>query len=181
VPPPPPDGPESDGQDDSDTGVEFSISPDEPAGREGASRWVSGASSTAADRISRLGSGLVALALRDKLETIALVLLAIGGAVYPPIWLVGTLIAISSKKWDLRDKWLGLAVPVLLVIFGSVLVMVLGGQRPSIGSYAFEAWLAAGRLSRIAAVLGAGYLLGRVYRGRREPKRPPWSTPRRPG
>ena len=58
--------------------------------------------------------------------------------------------------------------------------MALGGQRPSIGSYAFEAWLAAGRLSRIAAVLGAGYLLRRVYQGKREPRRPPWSTPRKP-
>ena len=134
----------------------------------------------AADQVSRLGSGLLALALRDRRETVALVLLAIGGAAYPPIWLIGALVAISSRKWDLRDKWLGLAVPVLLVIFGAVLVMALGGQRPSIGSYAFEAWLAAGRLSRIAAVLGAGYLLGRVYRGKREPRQPPWSPPRKP-
>jgi hypothetical protein len=187
APVPPPDRPgeasgaESDRAQESEAGVELSISADEAAGLAGGSRWLSDASRTAAGRISRLGSGLLALALRDRLEAVALVLLGIGGAVYPPIWLIGAFIAITSKKWDLRDKWLGLAVPVLLVIFGAVLVMVLGGERPSMGSYAFEAWLAAGRLSRIAAVLGAGYLLRRVYRGKRERRQPPWSTQRKPG
>jgi len=174
---------EDDRGDESESGVEFSISADESdgsAGRAWASRWLAAASRTGAGRISRLGSGLLAMALRDRLETIALVLLAVGGAVYPPVWLIGAFFAISSKKWDLRDKWLGLAVPVLLVVFGAVLVMTLGGQRPSLGSYAVEAWLAAGRLSRIAAVLGAGYLLGRVYRGKRRPRRPPWTMPRKP-
>ncbi|HUZ55071.1 MAG TPA: hypothetical protein VMU94_21410 [Streptosporangiaceae bacterium] len=179
--PGPDGGAGSDRADESEAGVEVSISADEPAGRAGSSGWLSDASRTAAGRISRLGSGLLALAFRDRLEAVAIVLLGIGGAVYPPIWVAGAFIAISSKKWDLRDKWLGLAVPVLLVIFGAVLVMALGGQRPSLGSYAFEAWMAAGRLSRIAAVLGAGYLLRRVYRGKREPRRPPWSTPRKPG
>ena len=180
MPSPGPSGP-TDRPDEPEPGVEFSIAADEPAGQAAGGRSLSGIGMAAAGRISRVGSGLLALALRDRLETIALVLLGIGGAVYPPIWLVGAMIAISSKKWDLRDKWLGLAVPVLLVIFGAVLVLALGGQRPSMGSYAFEAWLAAGRLSRIAVVLGAGYLLRRVYRGKREPRRPPWSTPRKPG
>jgi hypothetical protein len=173
--------PDHDRADESEPGVEFSISADEPAGPAHGSRWLGDASRTAAGRISRLGSGLLALALRDRLEAVAVMLLGIGGAVFPPVWLIGVFVAVSSKKWDRRDKWLGLAVPVLLVIFGAVLVMALGGQRPSLGSYAFEAWLAASRLSRIAAVLGAGYLLGRVYRGKREPKRPPWSTPSKPG
>ncbi len=181
APNPPDRSEEPDRPDEPEPGVEFSIPADESAGRAGGSGRLAGMSSIAADRISRLGSGLLALALRDRLETIAIVLLAIGAAVYPPIWLIGALVAISSKKWDRRDKWLGLAVPVLLVIFGAVLLMALGGQRPSVGSYAFEAWLAAGRLSRIAAVLGAGYLLRRVYQGKREPRRPPWSTPRKPG
>jgi hypothetical protein len=103
--------------------------------------------------------------------------------VYPPVWLAGVLFALSSRKWDHRDKWLGLGLPVLLVIFGVTLVLLLGGPRQSMGSYATEAWLAAGRLSRIAAVLGAVYLFQRlhIYQGSRKRRSPPWGPPRRRG
>src|SRR5262249_57476468 len=104
-----------------------------------------------------------------------------GDAKYPPIWLIGALIVVISRKWDLRDKWLGLSMPVVVVIFGATLTIVLGGQHTSLGSYAFEAWLAASRLSRIGAVLSAMYLLWRLYKGPREPRQPPWTVPRRPG
>jgi hypothetical protein len=101
--------------------------------------------------------------------------------VYPPIWLIGVLVALSSRKWDHRDKWLGLGLPIPLVVFGATMVLLLGGQQQSMGHYATEAWLAAGRLSRIAVVLGAGYLLQRLhkYQGKRERRRPPWGPPHR--
>ena len=135
----------------------------------------------AAGRLARFGSALVAFAVREPLQMIAVLVLGIGGAIYPPVWLIGALIAVISRKWDLRDKWFGLVVPVLVVVVGATLVIVLGGQRTSFGSYAFEAWLALGRLSRVAAVLSASYLLWRAYKGPREPRQPPWSMPRRPG
>jgi len=67
----------------------------------------------------------------------------------------------------------------LLVVFGAMLVVVLGGQRHSVGGYEMEFCLAAGRLSHLAAVLGASYLLSRVikYQGKPRRRQPPWSQP----
>jgi hypothetical protein len=168
--------------DEDEPGVELSIELLAPVVYEQAGpRWPSRRAGAAVGRLARFGSALVAIAVGNPLETIAVLVLGIGAAIYPPIWLVGALIVVISRKLDLRDKWFGLAMPVLVVIFGATLAIVLGGQQATFGSYAFEAWLAAGRLSRIAAVLGAIYLLWRVYKGPREPRRPPWSRPRRPG
>jgi hypothetical protein len=130
-----------------------------------------------ADSVGRLGTELAAVVVRDRLEAIAAGLLGLGGAIYPPIWLIGVLVAVWSRKWDHRDKWIGLALPVFLMLFAAMLVVVLGGQRQSIGQYAMEFWLAAGRLSRLFAVLSAGYLLGRAvkYQGTRIKRQPPWT------
>jgi len=129
-----------------------------------------------AGSLGRLGTELVAVLARDRLEAIAILLLGLGGAIYPPIWLIGVVVAVLSRKWDHRDKWIGLALPVFLVIFAAMLVVVLGGQRQAIGQYAMEFWVAAGRLSRLFAVLSAGYLLGRAvkYQGKRMRRQPPW-------
>ncbi len=126
--------------------------------------------------LTRLGSALRTVARRDKLEAVSVVLLGIGGAIFQPIWLVGALIAVSSRKWDLRDKWLGLALPVVAVVVGTALAITFGAQLSGYRGYLEEAWVAAGRLSRIAAFLGALYLLVRIYRlGGERPKRlPPW-------
>jgi hypothetical protein len=140
--------------------------------------WLSQRAGAVAGGLTRFGSALVAIAVRDPLETLAALVLGIGAAIYPPVWLIGALIVVISRKWDLRDKWVGLAAPVVVVVVGATLAIVLGGQHTSVGSYAFEAWLAAGRLSRITAVLSASYLLWRVYKGPRDPRRPPWSVPR---
>jgi hypothetical protein len=130
-----------------------------------------------AARLGRLGTELVAVMVRDRLEAIAVVLLGLGGAIYPPIWLIGVVVAVGSRKWDHRDKWLGLALPVFVVIFAAMLVVVLGGQRQTIGQYTMEFWVAAGRLSRLVAVLSAGYLLSRAvkYQGTRVKRQPPWT------
>jgi hypothetical protein len=168
--------------DEDEPGVEPNIELMEPVVYEEAGpSWLSQRAGAAAGWLARFGSALIAVAARDPLEMIAVLTLGIGAAIYPPIWLVGALTTVMSRNWDLRDKWFGLGMPVLVVIFGTTLTIVLGGQHASFGSYALEAWLAAGRLSRIAAVLSAIYLLWRVYKGPREPKRPPWSMPRKPG
>ncbi len=171
---------------DDEPGIEFSIEAIEPVEEEAVGpNWLadqfSAIGRAVGRRLAGLGLALVVIAARDWLEAIAVLLQGVGGAIYPPIWLIGALITSISKKWDLRDKWLGLALPVLTVIFGATLTLVLGGQHSALSSYALEGWLAAGRLSRIAAVLGAVYLLWRLHRGLRAPRRPPWSTPRRRG
>jgi hypothetical protein len=125
--------------------------------------------------------GVLELALQNKVEILAVVLLGIGGAIYPPIWIIGALIALPSRKWDIKDKFLGITFPVVVVIVGTVLVLVLGGQHPSFVSYVKEAWLGAERLMRIAAVCGALYLTWGLRRGRREPKQPPWNVPHKLG
>lgn len=130
-----------------------------------------------ATQVFRVGHSLLALAVRDKLETLAILLLGLGGAVYPPVWVLGAIFALISPKWSLRDKVLGLVLPALLVLFGAVMVVALG-PRVGMAQYGLEGWLAAGRLARVGAVIGAGYLLRRVYRGPRPPKPPPWSRPR---
>jgi len=132
-------------------------------------------------KVPGLVAGSVALGRRNRLEVLALLVLGVGGAVYPIFWLLGAGMVISSKKWDLSDKIAGIFGSILLVIIGTVLVLVFGGQQHSLGSYAYEAWLAAGRLSRGVAVAGAGYLLWRLHRGRRQPKLPPWNLPHRVG
>lgn len=141
--------------------------------------WLAGQLNAAGRRLGRLGMALAVIAVRDRLAALAVLLQGVGGAIFPPIWIIGALITAMSRKWDLRDKWLGLALPVLAVIFGATVTIVLGGQHASLGSYALEAWLAVGRLSRIAAVLGAVYLLWRLHRGLRDPRQPPWSRARR--
>jgi hypothetical protein len=134
-------------------------------------------------RLKRFGAGLLTIGRRDRLEAVAIILLGVGGAIYQPIWLIGTLVAIASKKWDLRDKWLGLALPVLVVLIGTALDLTLGAPLSGYRPYLVEAWVAAGRLSRIAAVLGALFLLWRVYKYRGSPTKrlPPWSPQRKSG
>jgi len=133
--------------------------------------------------LKRVGSALLTIARRDRREAISLVLLGIGGPIYPAIWLIGAFIAVTSRKWDLRDKWLGLALPVLVVMMGTALEITFGAHLSGYWPYVVEAWLAAGRLSRVAAVLGALYLLWRVhkYGGSRTRRLPPWSPQRRQG
>jgi len=128
--------------------------------------------------LSRAARGAGARARRQPLEATALVLLGIGGLIFPPIWLVGALVALLSKSWDFRDKWAGLAGPVALVIVSTWILTALGGEQSSFGGYLREAWLSAGHLSRVAAVLGAAYLAWRLQHGRPQRAVPPWTRPR---
>jgi hypothetical protein len=140
-----------------------------------ASRLVSKASTGGAGVVAGMMPVATKLVRQNPVEIAAVLFLGIGGAVYPPVWLIGVLLAMPSRKWDIRDKFLGVVLPVLLVIFGTVLVLVVGGAHNSIMSYVHEAWIGAERISRLTAFAGAVYLLLALRRSKRKrPKQPPW-------
>jgi hypothetical protein len=130
-------------------------------------------------RAAKIGRYLLGRARQQPLEAAAVVLLGLGGAVYPPVWLLGVLVALASRTWDIRDKWLGLALPLFAVIVGMGADVSLSGTRHGLGAYVREAWIFGGHLSRIVAVLGAIYLAWRSQQPRRQPSLEPWKKQRR--
>jgi hypothetical protein len=125
-------------------------------------------------------TAVVAWCRRRPLEASAVVLLGLGGAVFPPVWLLGAIVALPSRVWDGRDKWLGLGLPVLLTIIAAALGVTVGG-RVSVGQGMHEGWVFGVAGSRVAAVLSASYLCWRSVHGRRPPSVPPWNRPHRVG
>jgi hypothetical protein len=117
---------------------------------------------------------------RQPLEASAVVLLGLGGAIYPPVWLLGAAVALASRAWDGRDKWLGLALPVLLTIVAAFLGITVSGHV-SLGHGLHEGWAFGVAGSRVAAVLSAAYLCWRSVHGRRPPGVPPWNRPHKVG
>ena len=114
----------------------------------------------------------------NKLEAVALALLGLGGAIFPPVWLLGAMVALASRLWDYRDKWVGLSLPVLLTVIGTAAGIAVGGQG-SFGHAIHDGWVFAVGISRATAVLSACYLGLRAAHGRRAPAVPPWDKPRR--
>jgi hypothetical protein len=114
-------------------------------------------------------------------EAIAAFLIGFGGLIYPPVWILGAIWSFASRKWDYRDRWIALALPVVLVVVGTSLGVSLGHRHASLSSYVHEGWVYADILSRILAVLGAYYLVWRVDHPRRIPIVPPWNRPHRVG
>jgi hypothetical protein len=129
-------------------------------------------------RSRQLLAGVGGWSRRNKLEAVAVALLGLGGAIFPPVWLLGALVALGSRLWDYRDKWVGLALPVLLTVIGTAAGVAVGG-RASFGHGMHEAWVFAVDISRATAVLSALYLGWRASRGRRPPAVPPWDKPHR--
>jgi len=127
----------------------------------------------------RLAAAILAWARSRPLEATAVVLLGLGGGIYPPVWLVGAIVALASRAWNYRDKWLGLAGPLLLTVIGTAVGVAAGGR--SIGHDMHEGWMFAVVISRIAAVLSAIYLGWRTAHARRAPPVPPWSKPHKVG
>jgi hypothetical protein len=115
---------------------------------------------------------------RHKLEAVAIALLGLGGAIFPPVWLAGAAVALASRLWDYRDKWLALALPILLTVIGTAAGIAVG-SRVSFGRGMHEAWVFAVDFSRVTAVLSACYLSWRAARGPRPPAVPPWDKPHR--
>lgn len=145
----------------------------------GTGQRLAGAATSTSVPLTRLSSRAAQLARRHPRETAAVVLLA-AGAAYPAVWLAGALIALSGKIWDRRDLWIGLALPVGVVFLGAVLIPAVI-PHGSASEYAYSVWRMAGWLSRVVAVVSAGYLARRLHRGRRPPKAPPWNVPHRLG
>jgi hypothetical protein len=100
------------------------------------------------------------------------ILLGLGGLIFPPVWLLGALAALPSRLWDIRDKLTGLATPAVVTIVGGAGLAM--GSHTSGTAYFHEALTIGGYLIRAGAVLGAGYLAWRVQRGQRQPAEPPW-------
>lgn len=113
------------------------------------------------------------LARKNPLEAVAVLVLGIGGLLLPfPLWLVGGLIALFSRRWGKRDKWLALIGPPGFAVICMLLLGVSGG-----GNF-FHALAQAshqfGLLLRVGSLLSAGYLVWRLRSGPRRRKTPPW-------
>ncbi len=117
---------------------------------------------------------------RSPLEASAVVLLGLGGVIYPPVWLAGAAVALASRLWDYRDKWIGLALPVLLTLIGAA-VGVANGGHVSVSHGVHEGWVYGVATSRLAAALSATYVGWRSVHGRRPPAIPPWNKPHKIG
>jgi hypothetical protein len=133
-----------------------------------------GLSGVAARPIRLLGS-FAARAWQQPLEATAIILLGVGGVIFPPVFVLGALVALGSKLWHYRDKWVGLVLPPVLTIIGAAAGIAIGGRSHGL----HDGWVCLNILSRVAALLGAGYLAWRTGTGRRPPPSPPWHKPHR--
>ncbi|HXW43402.1 MAG TPA: hypothetical protein VEL03_01345 [Streptosporangiaceae bacterium] len=140
---------------------------------------VAGASQRLLPGVASLAGRILAWARPRPVAAIAITLLGIGGASYPPLWLVGAGFALASRRWDYRDKWIGLAGPVLLLVVVTALGVALTTHHAALGHYVHVGWVYADVLSRICALASAGYLLWRIGHARRTPAVPPWNKPRK--
>jgi hypothetical protein len=159
--------------------ADYTITPAEGAAPSKAGKRLRAAAGTTVEFVTRLAKELARAARDHKLEAVAVLLLGVGGALYPPVWILGALLALASGTWDIPDKLMGLVLPVFLVALSTVLVLLVGRSHVKLDPYFHEAWLAAGRLSRVFFAAGAYYLLWRMLRGRRPPRMPPWNVPRK--
>lgn len=120
-----------------------------------------------------------ALARKHPLEAVATVLLGVGGLIlpFPPFWLIGGLVALRSRRWDARDKWIALTGPGLVTL---AVLIIRAATSP--GNF-FPAFYHAaqndgGASIRAGCVLCAAYLVWRLRRGPRLRTLPPWQRPR---
>ncbi|MBO0776780.1 MAG: hypothetical protein J2P34_10740, partial [Actinobacteria bacterium] len=120
-------------------------------------------------------AGLAALMRSHIRETVAVILLGIGGLVLPfPFWLLGAGAAALSRFWEVRIKWLALIGPPLFVLVVSVPIAAISrGHGNLAGIYAHVLRLDLGYLIRIGCVVTAAYLGWLVRRGPRA-RVPPW-------
>lgn len=119
--------------------------------------------------------GVWQLARGHLLESVAVVLIGLGGALLPfPFWLAGALVALFSRLWDGRDKVAAIGGPILVVFLGSIVsALLMGGHNNVVAIYIHAMHVDTGLWIRIGCVLTAVYLGWRVSKGRRI-KVPPW-------
>lgn len=128
-----------------------------------------------AGRAFRLLADLASRVWQQPLEATAIILLGLGGVIFPPVFVLGALVALGSKLWHYRDKWVGLVLPLVLTIVGVAAGIAFGGRSHGL----HDGWVALNIVSRAAALGGAGYLAWRTRHGRRPPPAPPWHKPHR--
>ncbi len=129
-------------------------------------------------RTSAPGPGRLLLGWVRKrpLEAAAIVVMGIGGPIFPPVFLIGGTLALASELWDGRDKWVGLAVPIVMTVIGLAVGVAAGGRA----HWMHESWVYLDVISRVAPVLGAGYLAWRCGHPRHPSAGPPFARPYRP-
>ncbi len=133
------------------------------------------ARSAVASRAVRILGRVASGAWQQPLEATAIILLGLGGAIFPPVFVLGALVALGSRFWHYRDKWVGLVLPPVLTIIVVAAGVAIGGRSHGL----HDGWVALNIVSRVAALLGAGYLAWRTGPGRRPPPAPPWHKPHR--
>jgi hypothetical protein len=138
-------------------------------------RWRYSRAAVLRGPVHRQFSSLLAWARKRPLETVAIVLMGIGGPIFPPVFLIGATLALASELWDGRDKWVGLALPIVLTVIGLAVGVAAGGRA----HWMHESWVYLDVVSRVAPGLGAGYLAWRCHRPRRPSSLPPFSRPYR--
>jgi hypothetical protein len=111
----------------------------------------------------------------QPLESVAVVLIGIGGAAFPPVWVLGAAVALASRVWNHRDKWTGLGLPVLLTVVGTVAGICLTAGHATLSHDVHDGFVSADMLSRVLALLGAVYLGWRASPARRRPVVPSWA------
>jgi len=120
------------------------------------------------------------LARDNLLETIAILLLGLGGLILPYVfWPDGAIVALFSRLWDIKDKSFAIAGPFLVTLAGSVLgALIIGGSGNVVLVYTHALRVDFNILIRVGCVLTAAYLAWRVTQGPRV-KVPPWQRVKR--
>ena len=119
-----------------------------------------------------------ALARKHPLEAVSVILLGVGGLILPfPFWLIGGIVALWSRRWDARDKWIALAGPPLFT-FAVLLIRAGTSAGNFFSAFYHAAQHDVGLSIRAGCVLCAGYLVWRLRRGPRIRTLPPWQRPR---
>jgi hypothetical protein len=107
---------------------------------------------------------------KQPLEAATLLLLGVGGLLYPfPLSLIAGIVSVKSRRWDRRDKWVIFAGPLLFTA-AALFVMGVTGQGNFFTAFG-HATHHFGLLLRVGCLLCAGYLVWRLRRG---PRLPPW-------
>ena len=115
------------------------------------------------------------LARENILESVAILLLGLGGLILPfPFWPIGAIVSLFSRLWDIKDKSLAFIGPLLVTLALSVIAApFVGGSGNFVVVYFHALHVSFGLLVRVGSVITAAYLAWRVSKGPRV-KVPPW-------
>ena len=115
------------------------------------------------------------LARENLLESVAILLLGLGGLILPfPFWPIGAIVALFSRLWDVKDKSIAVTGPLLVTLALSLIAApFVGGSGNVIVVYFHALGVSFGLLVRVGSVITAAYLAWRVSKGPRV-KLPPW-------